>query len=85
MKGESPHGAGLMPGALLPSLLVPARLSQACHQMSSRHQTSFTAPLLCPRLLETPEVRKERVVFKELDLWPQIPKSLENSEVLNIM
>lgn len=40
---------------------------------------------MCPRLPETSEVKKERVVFKELDLWPQFPKSLENSEVLNVV
>lgn len=48
------------------------------------HLSSSHEVLLCPRLLETPEARKERVVFKELDVWPQSPKSLENSEVLNI-
>lgn len=40
-------------------------------------------PVMCPQLPETPEFRKEGVVFK--GLWPQFPKSLEKSKVLNAM
>ena len=72
-----------MPGALPPASL-PSPVSAL--GPSSQRWDILHCSLPCPSLVfRTPKVRKGRVAFNEHDLWPQIPKSLENREVPSIV